>query len=561
MRRSQLFAYLLVAGLAACGGGGGGDSSSGGSTPAGSGSGSGSGGGAAGGGGGGTTPTSTGGSTSTRNPVPEQVALTFTGATTPATVNATSAARLTSDTMMSTRLAQVIRSEELALIGTSSSLTGTAAIASIPCDSGSITITRGAMNSNGAGTLNLDYVDCRKGNDTLNGPATMTITRYNTTSRIITDARVDFTRASFTGPNLDADISGTQQTEVLSTRPSWCSTDGCGTERLTQDMTILVRESETVSRTMRSQVVINNGYQSITAPTFFTQSVSGQVSDDQLGSVTVSTDAAPFTAPWSPLYYSTRFQSFPDWGIVNLTGATISRARVSSMGIGLAKIEVNADGLDDVYEINARVRWIDLRRDIASNLSDRDGDRMHDSYETANGLLVGNNDASGDADADGWTNYQEYLVGAAAGTNGSVASDVRHLWVTHLSEIDGSPSSNTISVFIDSSGDGTTLDTETGELGVATTGGTLPASGNGRRTFTEGTVTYTLSPTASASVWTLSSSNGASITIDNVAGTEPGSLIRYGTRGLAFRTTGSAPSSSSAAGGYIYLIESRTLIP
>src|SRR5205085_1248151 len=118
MRRTNVFAYFLILGLAACGGGGGGSSSggtssTGGSTPAGS--------------GGGTTGTGTGGAP-VRSAVLEQVALTFptTAPTTPAAVSATTAAKLTSNTMMGTRLAQVINSEQIALIGQNSALTGAA---------------------------------------------------------------------------------------------------------------------------------------------------------------------------------------------------------------------------------------------------------------------------------------------------------------------------------------------------------------------------------------------------------------------------------------------------
>ena len=48
---------------------------------------------------------------------------------------------------------------------------------------------------------------------------------------------------------------------------------------------------------------------------------------------------------------------------------------------------------------------------------------------------------------------------------------------------------------------------------------------------------------------------GGSFTVTSVAGTDAGSLIRYGTRGLAFRTVG------ASSPGYIYLVESRQLIP
>jgi hypothetical protein len=561
MRRANLFAYFLVLGLAACGGGGGGGGSTGGSAPAGS-----SGGGTAGGGGGGdgTAAAGAGGTTSTRNPIPEQVALSFTATPTPATVSATTAARLMSDTVTGTRLAQAIQSEQLALIGINNVLTGTTTIQPIACDSGSITISRTAVASNGTGTLSIDYVDCRKGTDTLNGPATMTITTYDSASKIITNARLDFTRVRFTGPGLDADISGSQQTQVNSTRASWCSpgSAACGTEIMTQNMTILTRAANNTTRMMRSGLTVTNEYESLTAPTFFTQRLAGTVDDDQLGSVNVTSATAPFTGPWGDLYYSTRFQPFPDWGIVRISGAT-GMAQASSMAISLAKIEVNADG-DAIFENNARLRWIDLATDRGANLNDSDGDRMHDSWEAAMGLDRTRDDANVDSDGDGYSNYTEYLVGADASTPGSIPAGVQHLWITNLSGIAyddiTDPAHPAINAFVGGGGDGVPLDPVTRELGTPFTGRAVPAAGGLTVTDTQGR-TFTLAPTASPSVWTLSSSTGTTITIENVGGTNPTSLIRYGDRGIAFRTQGSAPSTSNAGGGYIYLIESRALIP
>jgi hypothetical protein len=575
MRRANLFAYFLVLGLAACGGGGGGDSGSGSTgTPAGTPSAGGggstgsAGGGAAGGGGGGngTTGTGTGGSTNTRTPVPDQVALSFTAATTQATVRATTAGRLMSDAGMSARLAQMISSEELALIARTPGLAAGSVTQTIPCTSGSISITGNTPNANGTGSVSVDFVDCVKGTDKLNGPATLTIEQYDSINKIITDSTLTFVRASFTSASapLNSEISGSQRTVVNGTRASWCTSDGCATEIMTQNLTVLVREGNT-SRLMRSRATVTNQYESVTAPTFFTQTISGNVDDDQLGSVSVSTATAPFTGPWGDLYYSTRFQPYPDWGIIRINGATNSAARSSSMGIALAKVEVDTDG-DGVFENNARLRWIDMATAAGSDLRDSDADGMHDSWEVAHGLNASVNDANADNDGDGWSNYAEYLVGADPSTNGSVPADVRHLWVTGLRDIGvDATTPNTIDVFFGSSGSGTTLNTVTRELSATTFTGFTEPNGQTNRTVTDAQGrTCTLAPTASDTVWTLSCTIGTSttsITVDNVGGTNPGSLIRYGDRGIAFRTTGSAPSSSSAAGGYVYLIESRTLIP
>jgi hypothetical protein len=490
------------------------------------------------------------------------VALTYTGATTAATVNAMTAAKLTSNTVMGSRLAQTINSEQIALIGQNSALTGAAVSQSIPCDTGSITIS-GNTNNTGAGTLAVDYVDCKLGFDTLNGPATLRIDAYDAANKIITDSTLTFTRVHFTGATgLDTDITGTQRTRVTSTAASWCSASSCATETMTQNIIFLVREGNT-SRTMRSRLTLTNQYQSATAPTFFTQSLAGNVDDDQLGTVSVGTATAPFTGPWGDLYYSTRFQPYPDWGIVNIDGAANSRARASSMGIALAKVEVDADG-DSTFENNARLPWTLLVRQ-GGNLNDSDGDGMHDSWEVAMGLDPTRDDRNQDNDGDGYSNLTEYLAGADASTSGSIPGDVRHLWVTNLSGIAyddvTDPAHPAFNVFTGSGGNGVQLNTVTRELGPTTFSGlTVPPAGSLTVTDAQGR-TFTLSPTATPSTWILSSSTGTSITIDNVGGSNPTSLIRYGDRGIAFRTVGAASPGSSAFGGYIYLVESRTLIP
>lgn len=533
MRRTNLLAYFLFLGLAACGGSGGGGSSSSGST-----------------GSGGTTSATDSGSTGTRSPVPDQVALTYSGATTAATVNASSAAMLASDTAASARLTQAIRGEELVLLRQNGALSGASVSQSIACDSGSISVSGSVADNTGTGTLSLDYVDCRKGTDTVNGPATLRIDRYDSINKIITDGTLTFTRVRITGPSLNSDVSGTIRAQVSSTAASWCHSSGCATETLTQDL--VVRDNGT-SRMSRLAVTVANAYESVSAPTFFTQSINGTVFDGQLGSVNVGTDTAAFTSPWGPLYYSTRFQPFPDWGIINIAGAT-GTARTTSMGIALAKVEVDADG-DGVFENNARLRWIDMPTAAGSNLNDSDHDGMHDSWESAHGLNPSVNDAASDNDGDGYSNLTEYLVGADPSTNGSVPADVRHLWVTNVRDLGVDTTTGNINVFVGSSGSGVLLDTVTRELGAPFTGVAEP-NGQNNRTVTDAQGrTFTLSPTASPTVWTLTSSTGTTITIDNVAGTNPGSLIRYGDRGIAFRTEG------SSSPGYIYLVESRTLIP
>jgi hypothetical protein len=123
--------------------------------------------------------------------------------------------------------------------------------------------------------------------------------------------------------------------------------------------------------------------------------------------------------------------------------------------------------------------------------------------------------------------------------------------------------SGQILAFKGAAGSGVYINPETGSLGATFAGIPEP---NGSSTTTtapdaEGR-TFTLTPTTTPAVWTLSSSTGTSITLSDVlrglAGTDTviyGSLIRYGTRGLAFRLV------LPWAGDYVYLVESPALIP
>jgi len=446
------------------------------------------------------------------------------------------------------RLGQAIRGDALAGAARSgSALAGATFSQSTPCDSGSVNISGTVSDSNGTGTVSIDYVDCRTGSDTINGPASLTISSFDRANNIITDGTLSFTRVRFTGPGFNSDLSGTLRTQVSiggASAATWCTSSGCGTETLTQNITV---QDNTTMRMMQAQNLrIMNAFESVTAPTFFTQSIDGRVCHDQRGCVNVTTSTAPFTAPWGPLYFATRGQSFPDWGIITLTGATGS-ATITSLGASLAKIQVGAS--------SARLQWAEFGTALGADLADADGDGMHNSWETAYGLNPNVNDAAGDADSDGYSNLTEYLAGSSPATNGSVPSAVRHLWVTDVRDLGVDPS-GMINVFVGAAGSGVLLDPVTAELGAPFSGVAEPG-GSGNRTTVPDTQgrTFTLAATASPTVWTLTSSTGTSITIDSVAGTNPGSLIRYGTRGLAFRTVG------ASSPGYIYLVESRQLIP
>jgi hypothetical protein len=557
MRRNEWFAFSLLLGLTACGGGGG------------------DGGGSVGGAGGGG---------STRSPVPPQTALTYSGNTMGAAVSATSASTLSSNVIGSSgaamgsslltgvsaqadaapnsepqstgaiglaqRLAKAMRAGDLAPAGASGALAGATINQSTPCDSGSINISGQVADNTGTGTVTADFVDCRTGSDTLNGPASLNITGFDQTNRIVTDGTLSFTRVRFTGPGINMDLTGSLRVQVNANGScAWASS--CAIETLTAQ-NIITQDNNTGRQTSTPNLRIVNSFASVTGPTYFTQSIDGRVCDGTAGCVDVTTETAAHTAPWGPLYYATHSQLFPDWGIINLAGAT-GRVRITSLGSALAKVEVDADG-NSIYENSARLQWFELGTALGTDLADSDGDGMHNSWETAHGLNAGAPDGGIDADGDGYDNLTEYLRGSDPSTTGSTPGPVRHLWYTDVSglAVDGT---GQIQVF-DSGTSGVLLNPVTAELGAPFTAGTPSATGTSVTDVGGRTFTLSQPAGAPATTWVLTNVNtGATLTINSVAGTSPGSLIRYGAHGLAFRTIG------AASPGYVYLVESAQLVP
>lgn len=548
MRRVHLFAYSLVFGLAACGGGGGGDSPS----------------------------TAASGASS----FPPQTPLVYSGATTAATLTGTSAGVVASNVIgagdavsatglvtgvsmqsqvggatdpqptgisgISRRLGSALR-EAMPTLPDSDALAGAAVDTTTACSGGgSVRMFGNTSDSAGTGTVNIHYNACRIGMDTINGPATLRIdSRSGGASGLITDSTLTFVRVAFTGPGVNTELTGTLRAQVSAGSSS-------ATETLTQNM---VMQNNLTGRMLQTQNLrVVNVYDDIDSPSFMTQAITGRVFDSVAGYVDVTTSTVPFTAPWGPLYFAVVSQSFPDWGQIVLTGAA-SSARVTSLGNALAKVEVDADG-DGIVDQTARMRWVDFNTAIGADLADNDGDGMHNGYETAKGLNPNSANAGDDNDGDGYSNLAEYLNGSEPASSGSVPGPVRHLWVTGVRDLAVDSTGQLINVFVGSTGSGVALDPATRELGATFTGVTEPGGAGNLTTAPDAQGrTFTLSPTADPRTWTLTSSTGTSFTITNVAGSSPGSLIRYGERGIAFRTVG------TSGPGYVYLVESRALIP
>ncbi|MBV9192118.1 MAG: hypothetical protein JO292_14240, partial [Betaproteobacteria bacterium] len=419
-----------------------------------------------------------------------------------------SSSQPTGATGLSRRLSAALRTNDLGR-SYGGALAGAAVNTTTPCDSGSMQVT-GTTADNGTGTLNVAYNECRTGSDTINGPATIRIDSFDQANNVITDGTLTITRVNFSGPGLNFGLTGTLRSQINVSAASTTLTtnivtqDGAGHQTRTQDL------------------VVTNVYDDVKAPTFFTESISGRVFDGTQGYVDVSTQTAPFTAPWGPLYFATSTQSFPDWGIITLTGAA-SSVKITSKGTNVAKLEVDSNG-DGIVDATAHMPWSDFNTAVGADLADNDGDGMHNSFETFYGLNPNSAaDKNTDADGDGFSNYTEYLAGTNPASNGSVPSPVRHIWVTGNHDLAVDPATGLIQIFI-GSGSGVTLDPVTLELGQTFSGATEPNTTNQTSVTDAQGRTFTLTPTATPTSWTITSSAGGTLTLTGIAGTNPGSL-------------------------------------
>ena len=263
-----------------------------------------------------------------------------------------------------------------------------------PCDNsgGSIQIT-GFIEDNGTGTLTFVYINCREGDETLDGEITLQVNAFDFGLLLPTDAIFSFSVLTLSSTTYSLSLDGSIHSQI---------SIGPAIEQLTVDR-LVTRDNATGEMLMVTNQVSIIDYDDISFPSSFSENISGRIYDSTLGYVDFTTIAS--------LIFSTVTQEYPDSGQLLLTGNLDSAIQVIAISDTYTSIGLDLDG-DATFEVTYNLSWSEIEAE--TDLVDTDGDGMHDSWETLYGLNPDDgNDANQDLDGDWLSNiieYQEFSI-------------------------------------------------------------------------------------------------------------------------------------------------------
>jgi hypothetical protein len=262
----------------------------------------------------------------------------------------------------------------------------------------------GALADNGTGTLTIVFNNCQLGGETLDGTGTFRIDVFDLLIDIPTDFTISLSLMTFRSPSLgiDINISGSLRSQI---------NIGSNTETITLNP-LIGQDNSTGEMIKAEPLVVVNVYDNILFPTAITsETITGRLFDSADGFVDITTT--------QPLELATLMQAFPNAGQVKLTGAMNASVTITVLSVTLVRLEVDLDG-DGGTDLTAIMKWTELGGPVGADLNDDDGDTMHNSWETENGLDKSDaTDAVGDPDTDTFTNLQEYQAGSDPNDAGS----------------------------------------------------------------------------------------------------------------------------------------------
>ena len=255
----------------------------------------------------------------------------------------------------------------------------------LTCESGSGVIS-GTLNDNLTGTAAISWNGCRNGDTTLTGSGSITIQLLD---GFPADFTITFTRLTVAVPTRSVDVSGSVRLQV-----------SIPNNRETLTSNYVARASTGAQGKVENlvQTAVFNNISSPFSP--YTERISGRLYDGEQGFVDIVTDA--------PLVFDSPTQAFPRSGQITVTGANKARIRVTAFSATAVALGLDVNG-DGVFELAASLAWNELSSPAAADLSDDDGDGIHNSWETTRNFDPLNPaDALEDPDGDTFNNLAEY---------------------------------------------------------------------------------------------------------------------------------------------------------
>ncbi|MCK5394491.1 MAG: hypothetical protein KAJ32_00790 [Gammaproteobacteria bacterium] len=263
----------------------------------------------------------------------------------------------------------------------------------IGCYTGYYTL-KGTLNDyTGAGTLAINYVDCVLDGTAYNGSGTMTF-YYIDIYTGNASASIDFVLLTISGSDFRGSMSG-----IISIEDYFYGNELTETIQLN-----IVAKDDVLNKMYKFDgytmtFIINDIYAYNSSATI---GYGGVIYDSIHGGISIEN--------YSPLTFSSYLNTEPDGGgPVKMIGNNSSMQLTVESGRH-ALLELDLDG-NGSYEVIRYILWQELDEHSNLDLTDSDGDGMHDSWETMYGLDLNSGDAGDNLDGDGLTNLQEYLQG------------------------------------------------------------------------------------------------------------------------------------------------------
>jgi hypothetical protein len=265
----------------------------------------------------------------------------------------------------------------------------------VQCELGFYTVQGTIDDITGTGTLTFNYSNCLQDGVTINGTMSIHV-HYLDFYRL--NATMDMLLIRISSSEFDVSMSGTMGIDETLSGNSY-------TERHTMNY---VEQANNTGKMYRYEnyvmtFYINDIFSSLSGGYItYTGVPVAVVYDSVYGSLTVDTIES--------LSFSSVLLPYPDESGRLLFGGNNSSIQLSVESQRHARLELDIDGITG-YEIVRFVLWNELEDPASLNLTDTDGDGMHDSWETRFGLDPALDDSAGNLDGDGLTNLQEYQQG------------------------------------------------------------------------------------------------------------------------------------------------------